>query len=569
MERYKKAFTDEISRALELDTHEVAKLVKTPEAGRGDFALPCFPFAKQLKRNPAQIAEEIASGFADHPMFEKVVAEGPYINATIRSAHVISNLVPQIRNADEHFATSDKGYGQTVVIDFSSPNIAKPLGFHHLRSTMIGNALANIHRAMGYTVRRINFLGDWGKTFGLLAEAYDRVGDEAKLNREGIAYLLSLYVEANKLKVSDPGFDEAARQMFLKQEQGDAHAMELWQLFRTISLKEFKRIYRRLEVEFDFYEGESHYRDGMDEVIADIHKTAGTREDQGALVVDMPYADDEPPMMLKKSDGATLYATRDVAAAKDRYERFQFAKSLYVVGTEQKRHFEQLKRALSAMGCEWEKQMVHVNFGRVHGMSTRKGTVVFLEDVLNEARDRAYEKMSADSADRNIDIKAVSEEVGIGGIVFGDLKNLRASDYNFDWDEILNTKGFTGICVQYAHARCCSILRKGGGAPEIGTADLSLLTAAEETTLVKEIGRIPQAVEVSANELEPSRLARAVYEAARAWNRYQQAGNNDKSLRILVEDEKVKTARLALVDATRIALERGLTLLGVPAPDAM
>ena len=569
MNRYKNVFIEEVSKAINVDAAEVAKLIKTPEAERGDFALPCFPFAKQLKQNPAQIAVDIASRFADNPMFEKVAAEGPYVNATISGAHVIATLIPKIRNADEHFATSDIGYGQTVVIDFSSPNIAKPLGFHHLRSTMIGNALGLIHRAMGYTVKRINFLGDWGKTFGLLAEAFDRVGDRERLNREGIAYLLELYVEANKLKESDPGFDDAAREMFVRQEQGDEHAMALWELFRNISLKEFKRIYRRLDVEFDYFEGESHYRDGMDEVIAEVHRTAGTREDQGALVVDMSYADDEPPMMLRKSDGATLYATRDIAAARDRYERFGFSKSLYVVGTEQKRHFEQLKRALAAMGCDWQEKMVHVNFGRVHGMSTRKGTVVFLEDVLNEARERAIEKMSEDSADRNIDIRAVAEEVGIGGIVFGDLKNLRASDYNFDWDEILNTKGFTGICVQYAHARCCSILRKGGGAPDIGAADLSLLTAAEEATLVKEIGRIPKAVEAAAMELEPSRLARALYEAARAWNRYQQSGNNDKSLRILVEDEKIRTARLALVDATRIALERGLSLLGVPAPDAM
>ena len=569
MERYKKAFTEEVSKALQIDAAEVAQLVKTPEADRGDMALPCFPFAKQLKKNPAQIASDLAERFADNAMFEKVVAEGPYVNATISAAHVISNLIPQVRNADSHFATSDLGYGQNVVIDFSSPNIAKPLGFHHLRSTMIGNALAQIHKALGYTVKRINFLGDWGKTFGLLAEAFDRVGDKERLGKEGISYLLELYVEANKLKESDPGFDEAARQMFVKQEQGDEHAMALWELFRNISLKEFKRIYRRLDVTFDFFEGESHYRDGMDKVIDEVHNTAGTREDQGALVVDMPYADDEPPMMLRKSDGATLYATRDIAAAKDRHARFDFAKSLYVVGTEQKRHFEQLKRALAAMGCDWQEKMTHVNFGRVHGMSTRKGTVVFLEEVLNEARDRAMEKMSEDSTDRNINIKAVAEEVGIGGIVFGDLKNLRASDYNFDWDEILNTKGFTGICVQYAHARCCSILRKGGGAPEIETADLSLLTAPEEATLVKEIGRIPKAVEAAAKELEPSRLARAVYEAARAWNRYQQSGNTDKSLRILVEDEKVKAARLALVDATRIALERGLTILGVPAPDAM
>jgi arginyl-tRNA synthetase len=307
----------------------------------------------------------------------------------------------------------------------------------------------------------------------------------------------------------------------------------------------------------------------MDKIIEEIDKSAGTRIDQGALVVDMPYNEGEPPMMLKKSDGATLYATRDIAAAKDRWNRFHFEKALYVVGSEQKRHFTQLKQALGAMGNSWEDRIHHVTFGRIHGMSTRKGNVVFLNEVLDEAVSRVFEKMSEDSSRSNIDIKKVSKEVGIGGIVFGDLKNLRTSDYNFDWNEVLNTKGFTGIGVQYAHARCCSILNKGGGAPQIGNVDFSLLTAPEEIALVKDIARIPGAVEEAEKELEPSKLARALYEVAKTWNRYQQTGNSDKSLRIIAEDINLKDARLALVDAVRISLKKGLELLGVTAPDAM
>jgi len=569
MKRYESAFTAAVARAVGIDEAEVRPHVKTPEPERGDLSLPCFPFAKRLKRSPAQIAAEAAGRIEPSPLFASFAAAGPYLNARIAPAHLLGVVAPEIRAAGAAFGSADVGGGAYVAIDYSSPNIAKPLGFHHLRSTMIGNALARIHRALGYRVAGINFLGDWGKTFGLLAEAFRRGGDRGRLEGEGIAYLLELYVAANRMAAEDPEFDAAARAMFRAQEEGDPAALELWKRFREVSLAEFQRVYDRLGVAFEHVEGESFYKDGMDAVIAEIARTVGTREDQGALVVDMPYGEGEPPLMLRKSDGATLYATRDIAAAKDRFARFAFAKSLYVVGVEQRLHFAQLQRALAAMGHDWAERMTHAWFGRVHGMSTRKGNVVFLTEVLDEARERALAKMREASDERIADLEAVAEQVGVGGVVFGDLKNLRTSDYTFDWEEILNTKGFTGICVQYAHARCCSILRKGGGAPAAAGVDWSLLGADEEIALVKELARIPGAVVAAAEELEPSRLARAVYEAARAWNRYQQAGNTDRELRVLCEDPATRTARLALVDAVRIGLARGLDLLGVPAPDAM
>ena len=569
MKRYENAFTEVVARAANVDEVQIRSLLKVPEAQRGDLSLPCFPFAKKMKKSPAAIAAKLQGAIDDHPLFEKFEAVGPYLNAFIEPRGLMGTLIPEIRKAQDRFATSNIGKGEAVVIDFSSPNIAKPLGFHHLRSTMIGNALGRIHRALGYRVEGINFLGDWGKTFGLLAEAFVRFGDRSALDDGGISYLLELYIKANAAAEEDESFDEAAKLMFRNQEAGEPEAMDLWRLFRGISLAEFQKVYDRLDVSFEFFEGESHYRDGLDEVVAKVARTCGTREDQGALVVDMEYAKDEPPMMLRKSDGATLYATRDIAAAMDRWERFRFAKSLYVVGVEQKRHFDQLKRALGAMGQEWEDRMTHVCFGRVVGMSTRKGKVVFLSEVLDEATDRALVKMRQEDGDRGIDLEKVAQQVGIGGVVFGDLKNLRTSDYRFDWEEILNSKGFTGICVQYAHARCCSILEKGGGAPPAGEVDPGLLCASEEIALVKELARIPGAVEAAGADLEPSRLARAVYDVAREWNRYQQSGNADRSLRILVEDESVRKARLALVDAVRIGLEKGLNLLGVSAPRAM
>jgi arginyl-tRNA synthetase len=567
MNRYYESFVNVVAQATGLEADAVREAVRVPEPKLGDFSFPCFVLAKQLKKNPAQIAKDMAAKIKKPGLFTDICAAGPYVNATIDSQHLVSTLIPEVRTLGMSFCQSSEGAGQTVVIDYSSPNIAKPLGFHHLRSTMIGNALSRIHQALGFEVRGINFLGDWGKTFGLLAEAFVRFGDRDELATGGIAYLLKLYIKANQAAEEDAGFDEAARAMFRKQEDGDAEAVELWQLFRTISINEFERIYQRLGVAFFAFEGESHYREGLDEVVSAVEHRPGTRIDQGALVVDMEYAEDETPMMLRKTDGATLYATRDIAAAIDRWNRFKFAKSLYVVGVEQSRHFEQLFRALGEMGHAWTDKMQHVRFGRIQGMSTRKGRVVFLEDVLDEARDRAREKMQAAEDDREIDIEKVAEEVGIGGVIFGDLKNLRTSDYTFDWEEVLNPKGFTGVCCQYAHARCCSVLRKGGGVPQ--TADLTLLKAPEEITLAKEIARLPGAIQSAAEALEPSRLARAIYEVARAWNRYQQAGVADRDLRILCEDEVTKAARLTLVDAVRIALKTNLSLLGVNAPEAM
>lgn len=569
MQSYETRFVELIAEASGIDTATLNGLLRTPEPKQGDISLPCFTFAKALKKNPAQIAGEWTSKIAEDERFESIVAAGPYINARISADHIVKNIIKLTIEAQDHFGHADMGKGKTIVIDYSSPNIAKPLGFHHLRSTMIGNALSRVHKALGYRVVGINFLGDWGKTFGLLAEAFRRFGDREALNQGGISYLLELYVKANTEAKTDPSFDDAARAMFRKQEEQDGEAVELWQLFREISLREFERVYKRLDVSFDLIEGESHYRDGMDEVIEQIAEKTGVREDQGALVVDMAYGEDEPPMMLKKSDGATLYATRDVAAAVDRWDRFGFDKCLYVVGVEQKRHFEQLKRALSAMGNAFSDQMVHVHFGRIQGMSTRRGTVVYLDEVLDEARDRAREKMASAAEKRDLDLETVSEQVGIGGIVFGDLKNLRTSDYEFNWEEILNPKGFTGICVQYAHARCSSIIRKGGGVPEFDDVDLTLLTAFEEIQLVKELARLPGLVIETAETLEPSKLARGVYEVAKAWNRYQQAGNADASLRILVEDAPLRSARLVLVEAVRIGLKKGLSLLGIAAPEAM
>jgi arginyl-tRNA synthetase len=317
-------------------------------------------------------------------------------------------------------------------------------------------------------------------------------------------------------------------------------------------------------------EGESFYQGKMEAVIDEIARTVGVKESQGALIVDLPYAENEPPVLLKKNDGSTLYATRDLAAAIDRHERFHFERSLYVVATDQSLHFKQLFRVLQAMGRPWAERMVHVNFGRVHGMSTRKGSVVLLNDVLDEAKARALERVQENiqaGAIHTDDPELLAEQIGLGAVIFGDLKNRRATDYTFDWDEVLSFDGHTGPYLQYAHARACNVLRKGGGAPQ--AYDATLLTLPEEQALLRVIARFPVAVQEAAEQYEPSFVARHLLELAAAFSRYYTLGNQDRTKRIAVEDDALRAARLALTDSTRATLAAGLTLLGIATPENM
>ncbi|MFY0522156.1 arginine--tRNA ligase [Archangium gephyra] len=541
--------------------------MKPADPAHGDFSFPTFPLAKAQKKAPPAIAAALAQS-VKVPGLE-VVAAGPYVNAKFALMPFTSEVLDTVRSQGPRYGGGDSGTGKTVVIDYSSPNIAKPIAFHHIRSTMIGHSLANLHRALGYKVEGINYLGDWGKQFGLVAVGFQEYGDPAR--RNDMAHLVEVYVKANKRAEAEPSFDERARDFFRRMEANDAEALALWKEFRETSLRDFERIYARLGVKFEHMEGESFYQGKMEPVIDEIARRPGIKQSEGATIVDLPYEENEPPVLLKKNDGSTLYATRDLAAAIDRHERFHFDKALYVVATDQALHFRQLFRVLKAMGREWSERMVHVNFGRVHGMSTRKGNVVLLTDVLDEARVRAREKVQENIQAGKMqtdDPEGLAEQIGMGAIFFGDLKNRRTTDYTFDWEDVLAFEGHSGPYLQYAHARTCNVLRKGGGAP--ASYDAALLTLPEEQAVLRAIARLPVVVQEAAEQLEPSFVARWLLDLAAEFSRYYTLGNQDRSKRVLVEDnEPVKAARLALTDATRAALAAGLTLLGIATPENM
>ncbi|MBJ6763951.1 arginine--tRNA ligase [Myxococcaceae bacterium JPH2] len=566
--RYRAAFAQAIAQVLGVPAPDIESQVKPAEPAHGDLSFATFSLAKAQKKAPPAIAAELARAVTVPGLEVKSV--GPYVNARFNALPFTSEVIDTIRQAGLAYGSDkDAGTGKTVVIDYSSPNIAKPIGFHHIRTTFLGHCIANLYRALGWRVEGINYLGDWGKQFGLVAVGFQEYGDPARM--DDMSHLVQVYVKANQRAESDPAFDEKARDFFRRMEAGDAEALKLWNQFRETSVRGFKQVYARMGIEFEHIEGESRYQGKMDAVIEQIARKPGVKDSQGALIVDMPYADNEPPVLLKKNDGSTLYATRDLAAAEDRYERFHFEKSLYVVAQDQALHFRQVFRTLKEMGQPWADRCVHVPFGRIHGMSTRKGQVVEINQVLDEAHERVLERVKQNMAEgllKTDDPDGLSEQIGLGAVVFGDLKHKRASDYTFDWDEVVSPEGHTGPYLQYAHARAVTVLRKGGGAP--ATYDAGLLSLPEEQALLRELMRLPEVVKDAAEQYEPSLVARLLLDVAAAYSRYYTLGNQDREKRILVEgNDPMRAARLALTDAVRVTLAAGLTLLGIPTPENM
>ncbi|MCE9673668.1 arginine--tRNA ligase [Myxococcus stipitatus] len=566
--RYRAAFAQAIASALGMQASEIEPQVKPAEPAHGDLSFATFPLAKAQKKAPPAIAAGLAQTVTVPGL--EVKAVGPYLNARFATLPFTAEVIDTARAAGATYGgDAEAGRGKTVTIDYSSPNIAKPIGFHHIRTTFLGHCIANIYRALGWKVEGINYLGDWGKQFGLVAVGFQEYGDPARIDDMG--HLVEVYVRANKRAEAEPEFDARAREFFRRMEAGDAEALKLWNQFRETSIRGFKQVYQRMGIEFEHIDGESLYQGKMDAVIDQIAQKPGVKESQGALIVDLPYADNEPPILLKKNDGSTLYATRDLAAAEDRYARFHFDKSLYVVAQDQALHFRQVFRTLKEMGQPWAERCVHVAFGRIHGMSTRKGQVVQLNQVLDEAKERASVKVKENQEAGRLqtnDPDQLAEQIGLGAIAFGDLKHKRLSDYTFDWDEVLSFEGHTGPYVQFAHARVVNVLRKGGGAP--ASYDASLLTLPEEQALVREIMRLPVVVREAAEQYEPSLVAHLLLDVAAALSRYYTLGNQERGKRILVEnDDALRSARLALTDAARVTLAAGLTLLGIPTPENM
>ena len=560
-------FREEIARLLAahvtLDSRQIIEDLETPPSSElGDFAFPCFKLARELKKSPVKIASEFAGKLSGSEYFDKIEARGPYLNFYCSRGLLAELTVSEILKKGDKYGSQDLYDGKTMVIDFSAPNIAKPFGVGHLRSTVIGNALYRIFTSVGYRCIGINHLGDWGTQFGKLIVAYREWGDEEKLKANPITYLYELYVRFHDAAKDKPEYDDQARAWFKRLEEGDTLARDYWQRFRELSLAEFKRIYAILNVNFDLYQGESFYNELLDETVSEIEDKGLTQISDGALIVNLEEQG-MPPCLLRKQDGATLYATRDLCAAIYRQKEYSFDSMLYVVGADQVLHFQQVFAVLKKMEYEWADRCVHVPFGLIRfqdgKMSTRQGTLVFLEDVLNKSIELAkkiiHEK-NPGLAKKN----EVANQVGIGAVIFGDLSNDRLKDIEFDWDKVLDFSGETAPYVQYSHARICSILRKASARNEYNA---SLLLSDEEQSVVRALARFSEAIERAAELHKPSVVARYLVDLAQDFNKFYH------QCPVLQADEDIRQARLALIDAVRQVLANGLYLLGIAAPEEM
>ncbi|TAQ03356.1 arginine--tRNA ligase [Enterococcus faecium] len=555
-----KAVYDAVKDDLTLE--QVEQLLENPKsAEHGDVAFPAFSLAKVYRKAPQQIAADLAEKI-DSANFEKIEVVGPYLNFFMNKELISKKVLQTVVKEKEHYGDSNIGNQGTVPIDMSSPNIAKPISMGHLRSTVIGNSIGFIMEKIGYQPIRINHLGDWGTQFGKLIVAYKKWGTEEAVKAEPINELLRLYVQFHEVAETEPELNEEARAWFKRLEEGDKEAIQLWQWFRDESMKEFNKIYDLLEVRFDSLNGEAFYNDKMDEIVKLLEEKHLLNEDKGAEIVDLS-AYDLNPALIKKSDGATLYITRDLAAALYRKRTYDFKQSLYVVGNEQSYHFKQLKAVLKEMGFDWSDDMHHIPFGLItqggKKLSTRKGKIVLLEEVLNEAIQSAKEQISEKNPDlENKD--AVAKQVGVGAVIFHDLKNDRLNTFDFNLEEVVRFEGETGPYVQYTHARAVSLLEKAGFVPS-ETADYALN---DDTSweVVKLVQKYPETVLSAGEKYEPSVIAKHAIKLAQAFNKYY------AHTKILADDEQ-KEARLALVYAVTVLLKEDLRLLGLHAPDKM
>ncbi|TFZ40281.1 arginine--tRNA ligase [Soehngenia longivitae] len=547
-------------------THEeIGKLIEIPPSyDMGDFAFPVFKLAKEYKKAPNIIAKELESKLANNVNFERIEAVGPYLNFFINKEKLASEVLNEIKEKKDKYGSTNVGEGKKVIVEFSSPNIAKPFHIGHIRSTVIGNSLSKIYKFLGFDVVTINHLGDYGTQFGMLISAYKRWGDKEIIEKDPIRELLKLYVRFNSEAENNPELMEEARHWFKKLEDKDEEALNLWKWIRDISLKEFNRVYDLLNIKFDSYAGESFYSDKMPAVVEEMKEKGLLKESEGALIVDLePYG--MPPALIMKKDGSTLYTTRDIAAAIYRKEHYDFYKNIYVVASQQNLHFKAWIKILELMGYEWARDCIHVPFGMVSleegTLSTRKGRVVFLEDVLNTAIERTKEVIE----ERNPNLpnkEEVAKQVGIGAVVFQELFNQRIKDYTFSWERTLSFEGETGPYVQYTHARANSLLEKGNydQSYEISYKDL---TKEEETNILRNLYGFSEVIIDSMEKNEPYFITRHILELAKLFNKYY------NSTSIIVEDEKLKQTRLSLVYAVKTAIKTGLSLLGIEAPNKM
>lgn len=562
----KQLLVDALAPALaeHLSADEILNLIEVPkDTSHGDLAFPVFQLARVFRKAPQQIAADLVEEL-DTSNFSNVVAVGPYINVSLKREPVGATVVKEVLEAGDAYGNLNIGEGRNMTIDFSSPNIAKPMSMGHLRSTVIGNAIANIAAKVNYNPIRINHLGDWGTQFGKLIVAYKMWGDDAVIAADPVKELVKLYVDFHEVAEEKPELEEEARAAFKKLEDGDAEMIRLWTWFKDESLKEFNKVYDMLNISFDSFNGEAFYNDKMQPIIDELEAKGITTVNEGATIVDLEELN-LPPALIKKSDGATLYVTRDLAAASYRKETYDFAKNIYVVGNEQSVHFKQLKAVLTKLGREWSEDMVHVPFGLItldgKKLSTRKGKIVLLEEVLKEAVDLALEQITAKNPDL-ANKEAVAHQVGVGAVIFHDLKTERMNSFDFNLAEIVQFEGETGPYVQYTYARSKSIIRKYGKEISTDLTEAFGLTDDYSWEVVKKLMDYPRVVANAIERFEPSQVAKYAVQLAQLFNKYY--GNT----RILENDAQLD-ARLALVKAMTVVLKNALGLLGIEAPEEM
>ena len=570
---FKKEIAEIIAKNLEgLTEDEIKSMIEIPQdQSMGDYAFPCFRLAKTMRKAPNLIAAELAEKLQGEKIFSEVSPVNAYVNMFVSREEMMKSTVSEVLKEKENFGRSDIGGNKKVIVEFSSPNIAKPFHIGHIRSTVIGNSLSKIYDALGYDVFKINHLGDYGTQFGKMICAYRRWGNREDVINSPIKTLLGYYTKFHVEVEEHPELEDEARAIFTKLEQGSKEEVELWQWFREESLKEFQRVYDMLGIEFDSYNGESFYSDKMPRFEKELSDKGLLHESNGAQVVDL----EEYKLgtaLIKKSDGSSLYITRDIAAAVYRKENYDFYKNIYVVATQQNLHFQQLFKIIELMGYDWANQCVHVPFGMVRleegTMSTRHGRVVFLEDVLNGAIEKTREII--EEKNPNIEnLEEITSQVGIGAVVFNELSNNRIKDYTFKWDQILNFDGETGPYVQYTHARCASLLRKAGEeivakAQDPKNVDFALLAKSDSAyELTKLIYAFPGVVEQAGEKYEPSIITRHIIDIAQCFNKFY----HDEH--IIVDDEVQKISKIALVIATKRVIATGIGLLGMKAPERM
>lgn len=554
-----------------LSAEEIQAMIEVPQdAKMGDYAFPCFKLAKTLRKAPPLIAKGIAEAISGNSMFEKVEQVNAYVNMFISREEFVGDVVNAVLTEGSEFGKTNKGEGANVVVDFSSPNIAKPFHIGHIRSTVIGNAICKLYRALGYNVIGVNHLGDYGTQFGKMIVAYRHWGNEADVVNEPIKTLLAYYTKFHVEAETHPELEDEARETFAKLEAGEEEETKLWQWFRDESLKEFNRVYDLLGIKFESYAGESFYSDKMPAVIQEMRDKNLLVPSQGAEIVELSqFGLTDAPVI--KSDGSSIYITRDIAAAKYRMDTYNFVKDIYVVASQQNLHFQQLKKIIELMGYEWSKDIVHVPFGLVSleegTMSTRHGRVVFLEDVLNKAIDETREIIKEKGVATD-NIEETAKMVGVGAVVFNELSNNRIKDYVFSWKKVLDFNGETGPYVQYTYARCASVLRNAGeeavaAAAKQDAVKASYLTGESAYQLARLLYMLPEVIVDAAEKYEPSIVTRHIVDIAQGFNRFY----HDEH--ILVDNEEEKAAKLALVMAAKTAIKNGLALLGMDAPERM